>query len=98
MANDIISKARSPADGAQGRRKVLFDLWDSCWRNYVERGPRVINVLPPSASAKLIDAENHACRARRGGSATGSPASPMALIVRTTAASLSRIRFDPRSE
>jgi len=36
-------------------RRVLFDLWDSCWRNYVERGSRVIRILPPRVG-RLIDA------------------------------------------
>ena len=37
-------------------RRVLFDLWNSCWANYVEKGPRVINILPTRVG-KLIDAE-----------------------------------------
>jgi dGTPase len=34
---------------------VLFDLWESCWRNYVEPGPRVVRILPPNVG-ELIDA------------------------------------------
>jgi dGTPase len=44
---------------------VLFDLWDSSWRNYVEKGPRVIAILPTRVG-KLIDAETtHAGKARQ---------------------------------
>jgi len=56
MANDIIFESPQLQQMEHKARKVLFDLWDSCWRNYVERGPRVINVLPPRVG-KLIDAE-----------------------------------------
>jgi len=56
MANDIIFESPQLQQMEHKARKVLFDLWDSCWRNYVERGQRVINVLPPRVG-KLIEAE-----------------------------------------
>jgi dGTPase len=56
MANDIIFESPQLQQMEHKARKVLFDLWDSCWRNYVERGSRVINVLPPRVG-QLIEAE-----------------------------------------
>ena len=56
MANDIIFESPQLQQMEHKARKVLFDLWDSCWRNYVERGSRVIKVLPPRVG-QLIDAE-----------------------------------------
>ena len=35
---------------------MLSSLWDSCWRNYVEPGPRVIHILPRNMGT-LITAE-----------------------------------------
>jgi len=43
---------------------VLFDLWDSCWRNYVEPGPRVVRILPPAAGKLLDDAKGRRAKAR----------------------------------
>lgn len=56
MANDIIFESPQLQQMEHKARRVLFDLWDSCWRNYVEKGPRVINILPPRVG-RLIDAE-----------------------------------------
>ena len=56
MANDIIFESPQLQQIEHKARKVLFDLWDSCWRNYVDRGPRVIHVLPPRVG-RLIEAE-----------------------------------------
>ena len=36
-------------------RRVLFQLWESCWRNYVEQESRVIKILPPRVG-RLVDA------------------------------------------
>jgi dGTPase len=54
LANDIIFESPQLQQMEHKARKVLFDLWDSCWRNYVERGPRVVRILPP-AIGKLVD-------------------------------------------
>ncbi len=59
MANDIIFESPQLQQMEHKARRVLFDLWDSCWRNYVEKGVRVINILPPRVG-RLIDAENTA--------------------------------------
>jgi dGTPase len=56
MANDIIFESPQLQQIEHKARRVLFDLWNSCWSNYVEKGPRVINILPTRVG-KLIDAE-----------------------------------------
>ncbi len=56
MANDIIFESPQLQQMEHKARKVLFSLWDSCWHNYVEKGARVINILPPRVG-RLIDAE-----------------------------------------
>jgi dGTPase len=40
MANDIIFESPQLQQMEHKARLVLFDLWDSCWRNYVERAAR----------------------------------------------------------
>jgi dGTPase len=57
MANDIIFESPQLQQMEHKARKVLFDLWDSCWRNYVEKSARVIRVLPPQVG-RLLDAES----------------------------------------
>jgi len=57
MANDIIFESPQLQQMEHKARRVLFDLWDSAWRNYVEQGPRVINILPPRIG-RLINAES----------------------------------------
>ncbi len=65
MANDIIFESPQLQQIEHKARRVLFDLWDSAWRNYVEKGPRVIKILPTRVGA-LIDAETtHAGKARQ---------------------------------
>jgi len=56
MANDIIFESPQLQQIEHKARRVLFDLWNSAWANYVEKGPRVINILPTRVG-KLIDAE-----------------------------------------
>jgi dGTPase len=56
MANDIIFESPQLQQIEHKARKVLFSLWESCWSNYVEKGGRVINILPPRVG-RLIDAE-----------------------------------------
>ena len=65
IANDIIFESPQLQQMEHKARRVLFELWDSAWRNYVERGSRVINILPPRVG-KLIEAEKtHAGKARQ---------------------------------
>jgi dGTPase len=56
MANDIIFESPQLQQMEHKARKVLFELWDSCWRNYVDKGSRTINLLPPRVG-RLINAE-----------------------------------------
>jgi dGTPase len=56
MANDIIFESPQLQQMEHKARRVLFDLWESCWRNYVEKGPRVIQILPPRVG-RLIEKE-----------------------------------------
>jgi dGTPase len=56
MANDIIFESPQLQQMEHKARKVMFELWDSCWHNYVERGARVIHLLPPRVG-RLIEAE-----------------------------------------
>jgi dGTPase len=65
LANDIIFESPQLQQMEHKARKVLFDLWDSCWRNYVEPGPRVVRILPP-AVGKLVDgAKGRKAKARQ---------------------------------
>jgi dGTPase len=65
MANDIIFEGAPLQQIEHKARRVLFEMWDSAWRNYVEPGPRVIKILPPRVG-RLIAAETEtAGRARR---------------------------------
>jgi dGTPase len=65
MANDIIFESPQLQQIEHKARKVLFSLWESTWSNYVEKGERVINILPPHVG-RLVNAENEvAGKARR---------------------------------
>jgi dGTPase len=57
MANDIIFESPQLQQMEHKARKVMFALWDSCWTNYVEKGPRVINILPPRVG-RLVESES----------------------------------------
>nr|MCU0794124.1 deoxyguanosinetriphosphate triphosphohydrolase [Opitutaceae bacterium] len=56
MANDIIFESPQLQQMEHKARKVLFELWDAAWRNYIEPGERVIRLLPPRVGL-LVDAE-----------------------------------------
>lgn len=56
MANDIIFESPQIQQMEHKARRVLSDLWNSCWRNYVEKPRRVVRILPPQVG-RLIDAE-----------------------------------------
>jgi dGTPase len=56
MANDIIFESPQLQQMEHKARRVLMHLWESCWHNYVARGPRVINILPSNVGS-LIDKE-----------------------------------------
>jgi len=56
LANDIIFESPQLQQIEHKARQVLFALWESCWRNYVEPGRRTIRILPPRVG-RLVDAE-----------------------------------------
>ncbi len=65
MANDIIFESPQLQQMEHKARRVVFDLWESCWENYVASGARVIRILPPQVG-RLVDAEAQtAGKARR---------------------------------
>jgi dGTPase len=65
IANDIIFESPQIQQMAHKARKVLSDLWDSCWRNYVEPKGRVVRVLPPAVGALVDEASGRKAKARR---------------------------------
>jgi dGTPase len=56
MANDIIFESPQLQQMEHKARKVMVDLWDSAWKNYVGPKGRIIHILPPRVG-KLIAAE-----------------------------------------
>ena len=65
LANDVIFESPQLQQMEHKARKVLFDLWDSCWSHYVAPGKRVVRILPP-AVGKLVDgAKGRAAKARQ---------------------------------
>jgi dGTPase len=65
MANDIIFESPQLQQMEHKARRVLFDLWDSAWRNYVEVGPRVIKILPPRVGTLIAAEATPAGKSRR---------------------------------
>lgn len=65
MANDIIFESPQLQQMEHKARRVLFDLWESIWRNYVDKGHRVINILPPNAGRLIDQARSRQAKARR---------------------------------
>jgi dGTPase len=65
MANDIIFESPQLQQMEHKARRVMFDLWDSCWRNYVEKESRVINILPPRVGRLIDAADTPAGKARQ---------------------------------
>ncbi len=65
LANDIIFEGPQLQQMEHKARKVLFDLWESCWRNYVEPGARVVRILPPAAGALVDRASGKKAKARQ---------------------------------
>ena len=65
LANDIIFESPQLQQMEHKARRVLVDLWDSCWRHYVEPGKRVIRILPPAVGALVDGARGRGAKARR---------------------------------
>ena len=53
MANDIIFESPQLQQIEHKARKVLFDLWESCWRNYVHPGPGRSGSCPRASASSL---------------------------------------------
>jgi dGTPase len=56
MANDIIFESPQLEQMEYKARVILTGLFNAIWDQYVERGERVIHILPPNV-ARLIEAE-----------------------------------------
>ncbi len=68
MANDIIFESPQLQQMEHKARRILFELWDAAWRNYVEpgaRASRVIRLLPPRVGRLVDAAETEAGKARQ---------------------------------
>jgi dGTPase len=65
LANDIIFESPQLQQMEHKARRVMIDLWDSCWQNYVERGPRVIRILPPAVGKLIEGAKGRRAKARQ---------------------------------
>jgi dGTPase len=65
LANDIIFESPQLQQMEHKARKVLFDLWESAWRNHVECKGRVIRILPPRVDRLIHAAGTEAEKARR---------------------------------
>ncbi len=65
MANDIIFESPQLQQMEHKARRVLIDLWQSAWSNYVDRGRRTIRVLPPQVGRLIEVAPDHAAKARQ---------------------------------
>ncbi len=65
MANDIIFESPQLQQMEHKARKILFSLWESAWSHYVERGDRVIHLLPPRVGNLIAGEETTAGKARR---------------------------------
>jgi dGTPase len=65
LANDIIFESPQLQQIEHKARLVLTSLWDSCWRNYVEKGPGEIRILPHNVGALIAAETTAAGKARR---------------------------------
>jgi dGTPase len=64
VANDLIFESPRLQQMEHKARKVLSELWDSCWSHYVERGRRVIRILPPAVGQAIDRAKGRRAKAR----------------------------------
>jgi dGTPase len=65
IANDIIFESPQLQQIEHKARRVVFDLWESCWRNYVDKGPRTIRILPPQIGRLIDESRTPAEKARQ---------------------------------
>jgi len=64
LANDIIFESPQLQQMEHKARVILSALWETCWRNYVEPGPRVIHILPRNVAALAAAEPTRAGKAR----------------------------------
>lgn len=57
MANDIIFESSQLQQMEHKARRILSELWQAAWVNYITPGERVIRLLPPRVG-RLVDAES----------------------------------------
>jgi dGTPase len=65
MANDIIFESPQLQQIEHKARRILFQLWSSCWENYVARSGRVIHLLPPRVGRLVEASETPEAKARQ---------------------------------
>ncbi len=65
LANDVIFESPQLQQMEHKARKVLFDLWGSCWSNYVAPGRRVVRILPPAVGKLVDEAKGKPAKARQ---------------------------------
>jgi dGTPase len=65
MANDLIFETPQLQQIEHKARRVVRDLWEAVWSNYVERGRRVIRILPPRVGRLIETAETPEAKARQ---------------------------------
>jgi dGTPase len=65
MANDLIFESPQLQQIEHKARRVVRDLWQAVWGNYVERGRRVIRILPPRVGRLIETAKTPEAKARQ---------------------------------
>jgi len=65
IANDIIFESPQLQQMEHKARIVLFELWDTAWKNYVVKQGRTIRVLPPQVGRLIDNEKTEAMKARR---------------------------------
>lgn len=65
LANDVIFESPQLQQMEHKARRILVSLWESAWGNYVERGDRVIRILPAQVGALIEQEPTVSGKARR---------------------------------
>jgi dGTPase len=65
MANDIIFESPQLQQMEHKARRILSSLWESVWSHYVDRGTRVIRILPERVGLLIEQESSIAAKARR---------------------------------
>jgi len=65
LANDVIFESPQLQQMEHKARRILLDLWQSAWANYVEKGARVIRILPPQVGRLIENAPDEGAKARQ---------------------------------